>query len=94
MAKRGCLPAALPGMISTLALFVALIAALNVIGCCAIDCERFPEECAQNERKQETASLVLMGALVVSAASMGGAIHVRRRGRRSASPDQSNGDAA
>lgn len=85
MAKRGCLPAALLGTVSMLALLVALVAALNVIGCCAIDCERFPEKCAENERRRESASLVLLGVLVVSAASMGGAVHVRRRARRSSS---------
>ncbi len=87
MRRRGCLPAALLGMVSVLALFVALIAALNAIGCCAIDCERFPEKCAENERRQETASLVLLGALVASAGSAGGAVYLLRQARRSPSTD-------
>ena len=64
---------------SMLALLVALVAALNVIGCCAIDCDKFPEECAENERRQSNASLLMVGALVVAAGSMGGAIYVLRR---------------
>jgi hypothetical protein len=79
MAKRGCLPALGLGVVTLLALFVALIAALNAIGCCAIDCEKFPEECAENERRQETASVVLLGALVVAAGSAGGTLYVLRR---------------
>ena len=81
MAKRGCLPATLLGLVSVLALLVVLVAGLNATGCCAIDCERFPEKCAENRRRQETASVVLLGALVASAASMGGAIYVYRRRR-------------
>jgi len=87
MRRRGCLPAALLGMVSVLALLVALVAALNAIGCCAIDCDRFPEKCAENERRQESASLVLLGALIVSATSAGGAVYVHRQARRSSSTD-------
>ena len=83
MAKRGCLPAALLGTVSLLALLVALVAGMNAIGCCAIDCERFPEKCAENERRQSSASLGLLGALVVAAGAAGGAVYVLRRGRRS-----------
>lgn len=79
MARRGCLPAVLLGVVSMLALLVALMAALNAIGCCAIDCEEHPEACEENRRRQETASMTLLGALVVSAASAGGAIYVLRR---------------
>ena len=79
MGKRGCMPATLLGLISLAALLVALVAGLNAIGCCAIDCERFPEKCAENRRRQETASVVLLAALAASAASMGGAIYVYRR---------------
>lgn len=79
MARRGCLPAAGLGAVLLLALLVALVAAMNAIGCCAIDCERFPETCAENKRRQESASLVLAGALLVSAVSAGGAVYVLRR---------------
>lgn len=79
MARRGCLPAAGLGLVSMLPLLVALVAALNVVGCCAIDCDEHPEACARNERRQESASLVLAGALLVCAASAGGAIYVLRR---------------
>jgi hypothetical protein len=87
MQRRGCLPAALLGSLSTLALLVALVAGLNAIGCCAIDCDRFPEKCAENERRQQSASLLLLGALVVSVASAGGAVYVLRRARRSSSTE-------
>lgn len=81
MARRGCLPAAGLGLVSVLALLVALVAALNAVGCCAIDCEKFPEKCAENERRQDSASLVLVGALLVCAVSAGGAVYVLRRPR-------------
>jgi hypothetical protein len=77
--KRGCLPAAGLGAVSLLALMIALVAALNAIGCCAIDCEKYPEKCAENQRRQQNASLVLVGALVVCGASLGGAVYVLRR---------------
>jgi hypothetical protein len=70
------------GAVSMAALLVALVAALNAIGCCAIDCERHPEACEANRRRQESASLVLLGALLVSAGTMGGALYVWRRDRR------------
>ena len=78
--KKGCLPSLLLGSVTVIALFVALVAALNVIGCCAIDCEEFPEKCAENERRQEAASLTFFAALTVAAGSATGAIHLRRRG--------------
>ncbi len=79
MARRGCLPALGLGLVSLAALMVALVAALNAIGCCAIDCEEYPEKCEENRRRQESASLVLAGALLVSAVSAGGAVYVLRR---------------
>jgi hypothetical protein len=79
VARRGCGPALGLGAVAVLMLLVALVAALNAIGCCAIDCEKFPDQCAKNKRRQETASVVLLGALAASAASMGGAIYVYRR---------------
>jgi hypothetical protein len=82
MARRGCLRPVLLGVLSMGALLVALVAALNAVGCCAIDCDRFPEQCAANRQRQQTASVVLLGALLVSAGAMGGAIYVWRRDRR------------
>jgi hypothetical protein len=79
VAKRGCGAALGLGAVSMLALLVALVAALNSVGCCAIDCEKFPEKCAENERRQSNASLRMVGALVVAGASLGGAIYVMRR---------------
>lgn len=79
MRKRAWIPASLLGVVSLLALLTALVAALNVVGCCAIDCEAYPEKCAENRRRQEAASVTLLGALAVSAASLGGAIYVLRR---------------
>lgn len=79
MAGRGCAGAALLGALSMAALLVAVVAALNAVGCCAIDCDRFPEKCAENRRRQETASVVLLVALVVSAGAMGGAVHAARK---------------
>jgi hypothetical protein len=79
MARRGCLPAVGLGIVSLLALLVALVAGMNAIGCCAIDCDRFPEKCAENRRRQESASVALFAALAVSAASAGGAVYVLRR---------------
>lgn len=81
MAKRGCLPALGLGVVTLVALFVAFVAMMNAFGCCAIDCERFPEKCAENERRQETASVVLLGALVVAAGAAGGAGYLLFRRR-------------
>jgi hypothetical protein len=82
MARRGCLRPVLLGMLSMGALLVAMVAAMNAIGCCAIDCGRFPEQCAANRQRQQTASLVLLGALAVSAGAMASAVYVWRRDRR------------
>jgi hypothetical protein len=75
MARRGCVPATLLGLVSV----VALLVALNAVGCCAIDCEAHPEKCEENRRTQRNASVVLLGALAVSAGSLGGAVYVLRR---------------
>jgi hypothetical protein len=80
MRKRGCLPSLLLGSVAAIALLVALVAALNAIGCCAIDCDRFPEKCAENRRRQQGASAVLAGALLVAVGSAAGAVYVLRRG--------------
>jgi hypothetical protein len=79
MARRGCLPSLLMGSLAVVALLVALVAAMNAVGCCAIDCERFPEKCAENQRRKEKASLVLVAALVVAGGSVAGAVCPRRR---------------
>lgn len=81
MAKRAFLPALGFTVVALVSLLVALVAGLNAIGCCAIDCEKFPEKCVENERRQEAASLVLLGALGLAAGAAGGAVYaIRRRG--------------
>ena len=80
MATRRFLAVLLLRLVSVLALLVALVAAMNAIGCCAIDCSKYPEKCAENRRRQESASVVTLAAFVASAAAMAGSIRLRRRG--------------
>jgi hypothetical protein len=76
---RGRLPSLLLGALAASALLIALVAAMNAVGCCAIDCDRFPEKCAENQRRQEKASLVFVAALAVAGGAAAGAVYLRRR---------------
>ena len=66
-------------VVSLLALLVALGGAMTFIGCCAIDCEKFPVQCAENHRRQRNGGLVALGGAAVSVAATVAAVRVRRR---------------
>ena len=67
------------GIVSLLALLVALGGAMTFIGCCAIDCQKFPAQCAENRRRQRDGGLVALGGVAVSVAATAAAVRMGRR---------------
>ena len=65
-------------MVAILALVTFVVSALNAIACCAIDCEKHPEACEANERRQSAAALTATGAALVLAAATVGVVKLRR----------------
>lgn len=65
-------------MVALVALLVMLVSCMNVVGCCAIDCERHPEACAENERRQSAAATTGFVSLIVFAGSLGASFRMRR----------------
>ncbi len=49
-------------LVALLALLVLLVSCMNMIGCCAIDCERFPQQCEANRRAQSTAAITALAS--------------------------------
>jgi CRISPR/Cas system endoribonuclease Cas6 (RAMP superfamily) len=68
-------------LVAALALLVLLVSCMNMIGCCAIDCERFPEQCEANRRAQSTAALTGLASFVVFVGSLAASFRMRRRAR-------------
>lgn len=66
-------------LVSVVALLVLLVSCMNVVGCCAIDCEAHPEACAENERRQSAAASTALASLVVFAGALGASFRMRRR---------------
>jgi hypothetical protein len=69
-------------LVTALSLLVAVGAGIATLGCCAIDCEKYPAKCAENRERQRDAGLVLLAALAVAAGSGVAAMRVARGGRR------------
>lgn len=74
--------AALLRLVSVVALLVMLVSCLNVVGCCAIDCESHPEACAENERRQSAAAATGFASLAVFGVSLGASFRMRRPSSR------------
>jgi hypothetical protein len=69
-------------LVAALALLVLLVSCMNVIGCCAIDCERFPQQCEANRRAQSTAALSALASFIVFVVSVVASFRIRRRSSR------------
>jgi hypothetical protein len=76
---RRFIPRLVLSLIALLAFLTFVVSALNVVGCCAIDCEKHPEACEANERRQSAAALTATGAAFVLAAATIGLVKLRRR---------------
>jgi len=63
------------------ALLGGLLSLLAALGCCAIDCERFAEKCAENERAQHRAGMTALGSLVTAAGLFTASARLSRRPR-------------
>lgn len=66
-------------LVAALALLVLLVSCMNVIGCCAIDCERFPEQCEANRRAQSKAALTGLVSFAIFGVSLAASFRMRRR---------------
>lgn len=66
-------------LVAMLALLVLLVSCMNMIGCCAIDCEKFPQQCEANRRTQSTAAVTALASFAVFVASLVASFRMRRR---------------
>jgi hypothetical protein len=62
-----------------LSLLVLLVSCMNMIGCCAIDFERFPRQCEADWRAQSTAAITALAPAIVFVGSLGTSFRMRRR---------------
>jgi hypothetical protein len=58
-----------------------LLGLLTALGCCAIDCERFPEKCADNRRMQHRAGVTALVSLLAAGGLFTASVHLARRPR-------------
>jgi hypothetical protein len=65
--------------VSLLALLVLLVSCMNMTGCCAIDCERFPRRCEANHRAQSTAAVSALASSPAFGVSLAASFRMRRR---------------
>lgn len=65
------------GLVAVLCVLVFLVAALNTVGCCAIDPDKFPEKVAANRRHQRSALFVAWGSAVIGCCAVTGAFLLR-----------------
>lgn len=66
-------------LVAAVALLVLLVSCMNMMGCCAIDCEQFPQQCAENRRAQSTAAVTALASLAVFVVSIAASVRMRRR---------------
>jgi hypothetical protein len=52
---------------------------MNMIGCCAIDCERFPRGCEANRHAQFTATVTALASFAIFVVSFAASFRMRRR---------------
>lgn len=66
-------------LVAMISLLVLLVSCMNMIGCCAIDCEQFPEQCDANRRAQSTAAITALASFILFAVSLAASFRMRRR---------------